>query len=117
MIIPIAVATFFAIGRPSAACPLVTEISGTIEEDTIWTQANSPYVMTGDIGLATRIHLIIASGVIVKGDMATNLTLGNDARLIAIDTESEPIVCTRYKDGEHGGDTYGDGQVSLPSTG
>lgn len=44
----------------------VTSISGTIYVDTIWTRANSPYTLTGNVIVSNGVTLTIQSGVTVN---------------------------------------------------
>ena len=42
-----------------------TEVTGIISSDTTWTQANSPYILTGPVGVAEGVTLTIEPGVTV----------------------------------------------------
>lgn len=44
-----------------------TPVQGVIDTDTVWTTAESPYKLTGDIGIATGARLFIEPGVRVYG--------------------------------------------------
>jgi len=63
-------------------------VSGT------WTQANSPYAITGDIRVPNRRRLTIEPGVVVKFAGHFGLTVGHRATLQAIGTEQDHIVIT-----------------------
>ena len=41
-----------------------TTISGIISTDTVWTAANSPYIVNGTLTIPTGITLIIEQGVV-----------------------------------------------------
>ncbi len=95
---------------------LRVDVSGTISSNTTWTLANSPYVVTGDITVASPAVLTIEPGVIVKFDTGTDLTIADGARLTAEGTSSAEIVFTSYKD-DIGGDDNGDGTATTPAAG
>lgn len=44
----------------------VTNVNGIISSDTIWTKANSPYSLTGPVGVADGVNLTIEAGVTVN---------------------------------------------------
>ncbi len=72
-----------------------TEISGDIEGDTTWTVANSPYVITTNIGfspIAPGSTLTIEPGVEVKFSPNTSINIFGD--LISKGYESAPIKFT-----------------------
>jgi len=43
-----------------------TNVSGNILTNTTWSKTNSPYVLTGDVGIGTGVTLTIEPGVIVR---------------------------------------------------
>ena len=45
-----------------------TDVSGTINENTIWTLASSPYIVTGSVTVLNGVTLTIDPGVEVKFD-------------------------------------------------
>lgn len=83
---------------PSAAWSVgPTNVSGTISANTTWTLANSPYVMTGNVTVATGVTLTVEPGVIVKGN-ATGRQLKVNGSLAAVGTSSAPITFTSSTD-------------------
>ena len=66
----LALGVLLAVALPgSAAGTGPTNVSGTISTNTTWTLANSPYVMVGNVTVASGVTLTIEAGVIVKGDV------------------------------------------------
>jgi hypothetical protein len=66
-----------------------TRISGIISSDTTWTKANSPYILTGPLGVAAGATLTIEPGVNVNLGVY-GLQVGG--ALVARGTNSENIV-------------------------
>ena len=84
--------------------PLSTDVCGPISTDTTWTLANSPYVVTCDVAVASGVTLTIEPGMVVKlsswyEDLWVNSTL------IADGTSSQPIYFTSINDNAVGGST------------
>jgi hypothetical protein len=76
----------------SAQSSLSTNVGGTIETDTTWTPANSPYIMTSDVVVPAGRTLTIEPGVVVKGKVDTELRIAGT--LNAEGTETTPITFT-----------------------
>jgi pimeloyl-ACP methyl ester carboxylesterase len=94
-----------------------TSVRGEIKTPTVWTQANSPYVIEG-YGAYITSTLTIEPGVVVKFQSAdTYLSIYPTGSLTAQGTLEAPIVFTSYKDDAHGGDTNSDGGATLPDRG
>ncbi|MDD3363842.1 MAG: S-layer homology domain-containing protein, partial [Syntrophomonas sp.] len=111
-------ATGLLIGTPvlSRAVHPISNTSGTINADTIWTLANSPYYVTGNVTVAAGKTLTIEPGVVVK--FADNVGLYVSGNLIAQGTEGSPIYFTDVRDDSAGADdTNGDGATSSPAAG
>ena len=92
-----------------------TNVSGIISVDITWTEANSPYVVTGSVLVSEGATLTIEPGVIVKLESAKGIQI--DGMLVVRGTEVKPIVLTSIRDDSFGGDTNGDGDLTLPAQG
>ena len=65
-------------------------VSGVIESNTTWTKANSPYIVTGNVGIPEDIRLTIEPGVEVRFEGAYEILVNGSVD--ANGTTSEPIV-------------------------
>ena len=83
----------------------VNPVSGNITEDTTWTFANSPYVVTGTVQVLEDTTLTIEPGVTVKFNTDTSLKI--DGELIAIGTVDNRITFTSNQAFPVGGDWNG----------
>lgn len=94
-----------------------THISGTTyTSNTTWTLANSPYVLDGDVTVASGATLTLEPGVVVKFN-GTFRQLSVTGILSAVGTAGSHIVFTSYKDDTAGGDTNGDGSATQGAPG
>lgn len=97
--------------------PLLVHVSTTTyTSNTTWTLANSPYVLDGDVTVATGATLTIEPGVIVKFN-GQSRTMNINGTLNAVGTSTSPITFTSYKDDTAGGDTNGDGSATTGAPG
>ncbi len=64
-----------------------------------------------------NVTLTIQAGVIVKFADNSGLSVANNAQLLALGTANEPVVFTSIKDDSQGGDSNGDGDVTVPTPG
>ncbi|NOZ69081.1 MAG: hypothetical protein GXP46_07515, partial [Deferribacteres bacterium] len=69
-----------------------TNVSGIISGDTTWTQAGSPYIVTGNVLVSSGVTLTVEPGVTVKFDSGTGLQV--DGTLIARGTDTDNIIFT-----------------------
>lgn len=70
-----------------------TYVSGGIFANTIWTQTNSPYIITGDVVVFPGVSLIIQPGVIIKFEDNIKMEI-RQSSLIAEGNVINPIVFT-----------------------
>lgn len=70
-----------------------TEVSGAVSADTVWTAAQSPYLVTADLSVANGARLRIEPGVVVYMNPGANLTVSHGA-LRAVGAADRPIVFT-----------------------
>lgn len=103
-------------GRVQAR-PLAIDVGGTISVNTTWTKANSPYVVTQSVYVNSGVVLTIEPGVLVKFTQNTGLYIQGNGQLLAVGAVGEPIVFTSLRDDTYGGDTNGDGTVTVPAPG
>jgi len=94
----------------------VTEVSGFLSSAETWTKAQSPIVVTADLGTIAGGSLTIEPGVVVKIKPGVQMGFGIGP-IIALGTESEPIIFTSYLDDFTAGDTNGDGNDTAPARG
>lgn len=87
------------------AAVLRTNVSGLITSDTIWTMANSPYIVKGNILVQNGATLTIEPGVQVLFDGAYRLQI--EGQLIAIGTANNRIVFTSNYNPKQAGDWLG----------
>ena len=112
---------FLALLLISSQAAALTNVSGTISTDTTWNLAGSPYIVTGDVTVASGVTLTIEAGVVVKFQYQDYV--GYKRRLIVngiLDlqsTSAEPVVFTSERDDFYGGDSNGDGVATVPAAG
>jgi pimeloyl-ACP methyl ester carboxylesterase len=91
-----------------------TNVISNITEDTVWDLAGSPYVVQqNDIRVQPGVTLIIEPGVIVK--IKPRLKLLILGSFIAEGTVADRISFTSLWDDSIGGDTNGDGNLTVPN--
>ncbi|GMX64669.1 hypothetical protein Elgi_39380 [Paenibacillus elgii] len=75
---------------PQATSGTGTQISGDIGQDTVWTKAGSPYIVTTTVQIYENVTLSIEPGVVVKFRNETGLRVGGN--LLVNGTQSEPVL-------------------------
>lgn len=93
-----------------------TQVEGQISVNTTWTVSNSPYLVVGNITVASTAKLSIEAGVVVKFNPSRSLYI-NGGKLDVKGTSSNPVVFTSYRDDEYGGDSNNDGNATEPAKG
>ena len=85
---------------------LSTVVSGSIKKDTLWTAAESPYELQGNVTIEAGVTLTIESGVIIKtSSSSSRLTV--QGKVSAIGLPDKPIIFTAPKDSLVGGNGSG----------
>ncbi len=79
-----------------------TNVSGTISTNTTWSSAGSPYIVTGDVTIATGVVLTIDPGVTVK--FTTQKKLNIYGKLYAVGTSGSQITFTSNQASPAAGD-------------
>lgn len=79
-----------------------TNVSGIIHQNTTWTKANSPYVLTGDVGIPSVYTLTVEPGVtisrtgnykiLINGAFIANGTQQDSIRLVS----NSPYILSEY---------------------
>jgi len=94
------ISIFLSYFQPAYAA---TNVGGAISEDTTWTLAGSPYVVSGGMVVNAGKTLTIDPGVVVKFE--NNAYLEVLGTLKAVGTAGNPIYFTDKQDDSVGGDT------------
>jgi len=92
---------FFVCFIPSVAFAQ-TQVTSNITSNTTWTRANSPYLVTNNVLVATGITLTVEPGVQVK--FGENIGLVVNGKIVAVGTTSSRILFTSNKETPQKGD-------------
>lgn len=69
-----------------------TSVSGTIVANTVWSVANGPYTVTGDVLVASGATLTVEPGLEIRFDQGTKITV--EGSLAALGTATDSIFLT-----------------------
>jgi|GEM_PF-2617906 len=84
---------WFALSGPAAAGG-PTYVGGSILTNTIWSRANSPYIVTSTVKVENSAVLTIEAGVEVKFQPSQGLEIMPGSKLVAVGTQTNPITFT-----------------------
>jgi hypothetical protein len=105
---------------PVVARAATVQISTSVAANTTWGLPGSGSTVEADvfwirnsISVNANITLTMGPGIVVKFDPLTSLTVSGS--LQAMGTAGQNVVITSIKDDNAGGDTNGDGNVTLPN--
>ena len=100
------------------------EVSGHITSNAIWSAANSPYIIIGDVYIDTGVTLTIEAGTIIKFEYVaptskphSNRKFIVNGKLNAQGTAENNVVFTSLRDDSSGGDDNMDGSATIPAAG
>lgn len=79
-----------------------TNVSGVISDNTIWTLAQSPFIVTNNLLVSSGASLTLEPGVQILID--TDVYVKIEGELIAIGTEQDPIIWTSNSNNPSTGD-------------
>jgi len=103
-----------SIGNPLTISAAI-DVQGIIAQNTTWTAANSPYVITTDV--TVKASLTINPGVIVKFNEGRQLNIAGGGTLSAAGSSNAYIIITSIHDDGYGGDTNKNGPATRPESG
>jgi hypothetical protein len=96
----------------SAETP-ITSSNSYIAADTVWNEADSPYVIYDSVYVTNSAILTIEPGTVVKFTSDRGLK-ADGGHLVISGTEGKPVYFTSIKDDSALGDTNGDSSTTTP---
>ena len=97
------------------ASAAAVSVCGAITSNTIWTAAESPYLLTCNVTVNAGVTLTLEAGVVVKLGASSSLFVSGG--LVSQGTEASPNHITSLKDDTVGGDSNNDGTATAPAAG
>jgi hypothetical protein len=90
-----------------------TPVEGAVTNDTTWTKAGGPYVLSDDVTVTKDSTLTIEAGTVVRGAPGAHLYVAGALR--AIGTAEDPIIFRRHTTSGNWGGIVLIGELTQPS--
>ena len=109
------VSIFLLVGLLFTISDAQTIVSGTITKDSVWSLANSPYIVNGSVTVNNPFTLTVDSGVVVRFTSAAYLFINGalHAHQSAVFTSSKDTVGGSPQKGDWGSINLQGGATSL----
>jgi hypothetical protein len=95
---------------------IVVEHAGTLAASETW-QSLQVHRLTGDLVVPSGVTLTLEPGALVKADRYRGIAVQSGGRLLALGAAAQPVIFTSARDDAIGGDTNGDGNLTVPAPG
>jgi hypothetical protein len=90
--------------------------AGTLTQNATWSK-NLLHVVSGEVIVPNGVTLTLEPGAMVKFATGLGITMQAGGHLVAQGTLADPIRLTSLRDDAVGGDTNGDGALTVPAAG
>ncbi len=84
--------TFWMNGGPLCQEARATDISGMITSDDVWTTADDPYIVVGDVTIAIGVTVTVEAGVEIRFEPSMHFNIDGIFRVLG--TAANPVVFT-----------------------
>ncbi len=88
-----------------------TNVSGTISTNTTWSAASGPYIIEGDMTIASSTTLTVGAGTVIKFSGQNSLKVNGTLKTVG--TSGSKVYFTSINDDTVGGDTNGSGPAPM----